>query len=166
MLCKARKKTKGHTLLELSIVLAIIAIMSGTFLLGARSSPAQDIHNAATLLANDIRYAQQMALQTGLRHRVQINQLNNSYSVLRLEPHILDSYRWQPTYSNKTNVPLYNASFFSVNAPLGILEFTGRGTNATQATTIQLTNDIYHISLTTTVGGGRVYIDNARRIAN
>ena len=167
MFCKTSKgKLKGHSLLELSIVLGIIAISTGSLLTSAFStSPYTQLNRAATLLANDIRYAQQLSIQTGTRHRININMVANTYSLERLYNYNPERHYWLPISRELTNTPLqHNANFSWLSVTPHIIEFTTRGTLAGSSMSIHITNDIYQIILTTTVGGGRVYIYTAQRI--
>jgi Tfp pilus assembly protein FimT len=160
-------KQNGYTLRGLAVCLSIIAIISSTVWFGVSNSPNTQINRAAILIANDIRYAQQLSIQTGIPHRVVISPIGNTYTIQRYNHITLDIYRWTDLSDQTTNIPLYNASFHLVTtaSTIPIIGFTARGTISTGASTIVITNNIYNIQLTTTVGGGRVYIGNSIRIS-
>ena len=138
-------KVKGFTLIELVVVIAVLAILSATVLAGTGQSYRRDIEQAAHLFAADVRYAQQMAIQTGSSVRVWLD--HDSYRVLSYSIVDLDLLNGSRA--------LYNGEFGAVGN--GFIHFTPRGTTSTPMT-VTIRNDRYLIELTLTLGAGRILV--------
>jgi len=141
------KKIKGFTILELAVALGVLAIIVTAVWFGSSQSYRRDIISAANLLAADIRYAQQMAIQKGVD--VQISIFEDGY-LIDYRPDgganrpLLEGFRAFPNASN-------------AGSSVQTINFTPRGTTNTPMT-ITLENRHYNISLTLTLGAGRVLV--------
>jgi len=143
------KKTRGVTLLELAVVLAVIMVISGAVFIGisGNTNDYRTLHNAAVALQADMRYAQRRAVMEGRRFNVHFEPSLNRYSIVT----------WQPSRE------IHRIIYFQDGITLRLTSFDGdsigflpRGTGV--AGTIVLSNGRYWQKLTTTVSGGRVYI--------
>ena len=141
--------SKGFTLLELIIVLAIIAIASGGIFLTARTSQKRELYLASRQLQADIRYAQRLAIATGQRHDVIFEAQYNRYNIAQTSPSNIIKTVYMPGSVKLT---------FSTDRMLGFLP---RGT-ASRGFRIILGNGNYLQHLTVTVSGGRVEIQEIR----
>ena len=138
---------KGFTLLELTIAIALLAVVSAAAWVGMGQSYRRDIQRTASILASDIRHAQQMAIQKG----------TNTSVVFFGDSYIMFYYpRGMGSQALGDLVPLLNAEF--AVAPQ-MIRFTPRGTTSTP-TTIFLRNSRYAITLTLTLGAGRVLVQD------
>jgi prepilin-type N-terminal cleavage/methylation domain-containing protein len=105
----------GYTLIEMIIVIVIIAIVSVALIL-AWPETTLNLDGQAYLLANDIRYAQAMAIQT-----------NTRYQLVRLSPtsYQISSFNSSPTVT-KTAVTLTSGMLFT-SFPNNLIAFDGSG---------------------------------------
>lgn len=80
---KSFKENKGFTLIEILIVIAVIIIVSGTFWASLRSfSPSLKLSGAARDIATDLRYAQELAVDTQIEHGVVFASSSKSYRIV------------------------------------------------------------------------------------
>jgi Tfp pilus assembly protein FimT len=79
------KKTSGLTLLELTVVLAVVMILSGGVVLGLRQADRRALNNASLQLQADLRYAQRRAVIEGRQFGV-VFEIPNRYRVVSTQP--------------------------------------------------------------------------------
>ena len=74
--------TAGHTLLELIVVIALVGIVAAVGLSRMKDSPVSAQRaNAARVVVNDFRYAQEIAMTYGRSVRIDIEKGLNQYSL-------------------------------------------------------------------------------------
>ena len=139
------KSKRGFTLLELTITLAIMAIVSGGVFLAFRQPDRRNLENASLQLQADLRYAQRRALIGG-----------QPISVLFEPAH--GRYRVVAAYSEEEIRAVYFRDGVRLRySTRGELTFHTRGT-PTGGFRIRLSNGRYWQELTSTVSGGRIEI--------
>ena len=80
--CATFKNQNGFTLIEMTVVIIIVAILSYAVVANFTDSHESLQLNAITLkLASDVRYARDLALTEGMGSRVYIDLSNNQYSL-------------------------------------------------------------------------------------
>jgi Tfp pilus assembly protein FimT len=133
---------KGVTLLELTVVMAILMIVTGAVLISTRgdTNDYRALHNAALMLQADMRYAQRIALIEGRRVGVHFEPSHNRYSIM-----------------NRTVYLPNGVELLSTTYTFDEVFYLQRGT-ASAAGTIDLQKGRHTVELTTTLGGGRVEI--------
>ena len=153
-------KTKGFTLVEVVIVLAITVIVSGVAAVSLGSLEKKRISAACDELVGDLRYAQRMAVLQGREYSVQFDTLNNGYELYYTKnsgtnvlEKVLDK---QVSFDN-------GVTLLSVNASGRLVSYTPMGTTG-DACTIVLQTDGYSASITVNVGSGRVLIKEIVKI--
>lgn len=113
---------KGFTLIELIIVIVIVSILAAMPFLNWPSSSIS-LAGQAQQLANDIRYAQSLAMTKAQRYRLVISTGSNSYQILNSAgTAILFS-------SGSTTVTLNSGISFGTlsNLPNSLIAFDGNG---------------------------------------
>ena len=146
------RKKAGFTLLELTIALAIIMIVSSGIFLVARQSERRALQNASLMLQADLRYVQRRTMIEGRRFRVRFDRVNNLYEIRLLNESIRTVYlprgvRLQH-YSNGNHV-----------------EYLPRGTPA-NPNTITLQTARYRQQVAVVVSGGRARITDIQELVN
>ena len=144
------KRRKGFTLLELSIVLAVIAIFTGGIFVVFRQSPRSALENASLQLRADMRYAQRRAIIDGQRIDIMLEPAHNRYRVRVVGgswEEIRVVYFQDGVRLRGTNISGNNVEFL----PRGTINGAGR---------IYLDNGRYSLYLTTLVSSGRVRISD------
>lgn len=143
---------KGFTIIELIIVLAIIAITSGTIMLNIQSSDRTTLQLAKNTLIDDIRFAQNMAKSIGTSYYISFNSslaLSNTYHIRRNNQGRRVLCPVSPGATLDNDIILRN------NFGGNTINFTSRGTVAGAGTiTMQLRR--YSVTLTVNLGSGRV----------
>ena len=137
--------SKGFTLLELIIVLAIFTIAVGGILFATRSTPRRELYLASRQLQADIRYTQRLALSTGQHHMIVFELRYNRYRIVQNAPPVTLRTIYFPG----------SVRLISTTDP--VLGFLPRGTSS-RGFRIVLGNGNYRQHLTVTVSGGRVEI--------
>ena len=145
------RRSKGVTLIELTVVLGILAIISGTVMISGVHRQTSALQNASYALQADLRFAQRRAIQAGTRHAVLFDIQGNQYHIIQLAPR--ETLR---TVQLPEGVRIMGTS-----APQ--LAFLPRGT-ASAGFSVTLTNGIYTQRLTATVSGGRIRIFDMERL--
>ena len=149
---------KGFTLLEVIISVGILAVLSGLLWFSVGISPYRDLRRAATIIAYDIRYMQQLAVQEGIRTRITFSVRDNMYTKKRSYEARPGQLGWRSvTDNNVTLIKNANLTNIVIGNHLSHIEFTERGTPV-GAGSIRLANNGYSILITITLGGGRVLI--------
>ena len=152
----ARKRSGGYTLLELTITLAVIVVISSGIFLALRQPRRSALDNAIYQLQADIRYAQRRALIGGQEYRVEIFRLDNMYRILYPSGEVLRRVDFQ----DGVNINFLDSSTRSINHVN--LIFYPRGTSSTGVTVQLRYRRQYYRYLTVTVSGGRVTIRDTR----
>ena len=150
---------KGFTLIELTIMLGVVAILSGVLFMGLRTSNYRRyVIDASATIQADLRYAQRRAMTEGRRVGLLFEQSNNRYWLIaRNAPSGgLILLRNEPTYlQNGVIIHYQNLSGNQVT-------FTPRGT-AYRAATIRLRagpgNGRYEQNIVINLGAGRVRLE-------
>ena len=137
--------SKGFTLLELIIVLAIFTIAVGGILFVTRSTPRRELYLASRQLQADIRYTQRLALSTGQHHMIIFESVYNRYRIVQYAPR------------NTLRTVYFTGSVQLMPMIYRTLGFLPRGTSS-RGFRIILGNGDYRQHLTVTVSGGRVEI--------
>ena len=145
---KPAKARQGFTLIELTITLAVIVIVTGGVFLTFRQPNRRALENASLQLQADIRYAQRRAMIGGRQFDVLFEPAHNRYRVRYLNP-IQD-----------IRVVYFTDGVQLRYSTLPRLIFHPRGT-PNRGFTITLSNGRYWQDLTVTVSGGRVRIFDA-----
>jgi type II secretory pathway pseudopilin PulG len=130
------------TLLELTVALAVFAILAGGVMLGFRQIERRALYTASMQLQADMRDAQRRAIIEGREFIIRFDTANNLYRIVSTQPEITER-----TVHFTSGVRLDAVGTES-------LTFHPRGTTA--ATTILLTQGNRTQRITTTVSGGRV----------
>ena len=143
---------KGVTLLELTVVMAIIVLVFSTAMISIRASNRANtsLDTALRMLQADLRYAQRLAITEGERVRVIFNSHHNMYSLIRPSDEEL---------IRRVHLP-QGVSFIG---QVRVLEYLPRGTINT-GTTIRFRNSNYEQSITITPVTGRIQVHNATPI--
>lgn len=153
---KPGRKTRnngGFTLLELTITLAVIVVISGGVFLAIRQPNRRALDNAALQLQADIRYAQRRALIGGQMYWVEFNRFDNMYRVMTMPNEEIRRVYFQ----DGVRMVYVSVENFSQ------LRFHPRGT-ATGGFRVRLEHGRYSRDLTATVSGGRVRIQETRYV--
>jgi prepilin-type N-terminal cleavage/methylation domain-containing protein len=141
-------KHKGFTLLELTVALALLAILAAAAVLIFRPSGSAAQHrrlqNASATLQATMRQAQREAVSTGRRVYMIIPIYSHQHPTRNRFAIVRENYRW--SY-------LPEGVHFSA-APTAPFGYTARGTS-THALTIWLQTEHYQQRLTIAVAGGR-----------
>ena len=74
--------TRGVTLLELAVALAIIAMLAAAVLPALRQTGHRTLHNASLQLQADLRYAQQRAIREGRPTGIIFDRVNHLYRIV------------------------------------------------------------------------------------
>ena len=141
--------SSGISLLEISVVMAIVMIVLGVALIGVRAgnSANQSLNTASRVLQADIRYAQRLAIIEGERIRVVFSRHENRYSIIRPSDEEVIRRAELPTG-------------ISFAEHIGTLEYLPRGT-VNVGMTIRLRNESYQQSITITPVSGRTRVYDA-----
>jgi len=138
-------RSKGFTLLELVIALAVISIISGGVFFAFRPTQQRNLQNASLQLQADLRYAQRRAIIEGRRFGVAFDLTANNYRIVAENP-------------RETIRTVYFQDGVRLRYVTGArLNFLPRGT-ASSGFRIRLSNGDYWQQLTATVSGGRIRI--------
>jgi len=146
-----RKSKKGITLLELTLALGILAIVSVGITLGITSINRRALANASLQLQADIYYAQRRAIMEGVRYRVIFEAVDGRYRIRNVA-----------TGEDVRTVYLPQRVIVHTNLPHNQVDFLPRGT-ASDAGRITLLDRRYQQNLTINVSGGRVAIQDMTR---
>ena len=153
----SRPWQKGFTLIELVIVLAIMAILSGTTLATARGIQRRTLNNTSLSIQADLRRAQRLALIEGRRWRVNFDIENNRYFMHPMPrnfgDHVYTVYLPRGVEIDHITAPQSRT----------FLEYLPRGT-ASSGFGIHLRNGPYLQRLTATVSAGRIAIFDIERL--
>jgi general secretion pathway protein H len=76
---RPRSTTQGFTLIEIMVVIAIAALVTGASVQGIRSLRKADLRESSTQLSGAMRYLFDRASTTGKIHRIVIDMENNMY---------------------------------------------------------------------------------------
>lgn len=139
---------KGYTIIEVITVLFIIIILSSIVMTSLTSVSRRQLHRAALELQSDLRYAKNMSLQEGTNYSIIFFLQNNSYIMRRME---------NGRYVTIKEVTLQNVDILHTTANNNTIIFTPRGTTGNPST-VMLHNNYYRVSLTISLGAGRVLI--------
>lgn len=148
--------SKGFSLVELIVVLGMLATASGVAMINfsGYSVEHRGISQDAQILASSIRYAQQMSTQG---RATQILPGTYGFTIRARIPN--------PIYANNQIMADIERHYFSDNVTFdtgtlygNVIRFTNRGTLSYRSYTVHLNSPNYRVSLTTTIGGGRVNI--------
>jgi len=143
-----KKAACGLTLLEVTIALGIIILMSTGILLSVRGVERRNLHNASLALQADLRYAQRRAISEGQAFRVVFELVNNRYTI--------QTNVFPPEVVRRVSLP-EGITLESVGNGNDVI-FHPRGTPS-RAFTILLRSESYQQALTIIPSGGRVRID-------
>ena len=141
-----RKSTRGITLLEMTIAVAIVIIAGGAIFWGVRASCAchRSLEAASARLQADIRYVQRRAINEGRQAGIVFEPAYNRYYLRLLNPdEVLRTVYFTDGVEFRTNFPATNNN----------VSFWPRGT-ATRAGTIFLYSGDYRQRVTFAGGGG------------
>lgn len=141
---------KGYTLIEVIIAFFIIIMLSSIVITSFTSVSRRQLNRAALELQADLRYAQNMALQEGTAYSIMFFVQNNSYIIRRME---------NGRYVTIKEVNLQNVEILNTTATNNTVIFSSKGTTANPCT-VNLHNDNYRVSLTISLGAGRVLIQD------
>jgi len=141
------KHSSGITLLELTIALAVCAVVMGVvfILVRGNNSAYRDLENASLVLQADLRYAQRRAMMEGRRVGINFSPAHNRYTILARAP--FEEIR---TVYLQNGVQLFYATHDE-------LMFLPRGT-ASSGFSLTLNNGVYWQRITATVSGGRIRV--------
>ena len=142
------KKSRGVTLLELSIAMAVALVAVGIIFItvSGNNNDHRILENASYLLQADIRYAQNKAIMEGRRIGVHFEPRLNRYHIVSISPQV--TYR---------TVYLEGVTIIYVNYVGNRLHFLPRGT-IYRPGTIWLEAGRYQQRITTTFTGGQVIV--------
>jgi len=139
------KSSKGVTLIELIIVLAIMTTILGFVTLSPSFLSKQRINQASWQIKSDLRYAQRIAISENRKYVVLFDLENNLYY---LYP--------ENDLDNKKTINLPNGVYLNdINSSSNKVIYTGTGTTSTPCT-ITIENESYKVQLTVNLGAGRV----------
>jgi prepilin-type N-terminal cleavage/methylation domain-containing protein len=139
------KGTKGVTLLELTVVLAILLIASGGIAMGLRQADARALRNASLRLQADLRYAQRRAIVEGRPFGVAFDRANNSYRIVSARP------------DRTIRTVALHGGVYIEDTSEDRLVFLPRGTPSVGFRVI-LAKGTYTQRITATVSGGRIRV--------
>lgn len=136
----------GVSLLELTVVMAVMMLVLGIALFGARAGDRahQNLNEASRVLQADIRYAQRLAIIEGERIRLIFAERERRYTLVR--PSTQEVIR-------SVDLP----QGVSVVGFVNVLEYLPRGT-VNVGMTITLRNERFSQSITITPVTGRAHI--------
>jgi prepilin-type N-terminal cleavage/methylation domain-containing protein len=141
--------SKGVTLIELVMVLAVLSIVLGVARMSVTGNSLRELRAACNELQADLRYAQRQAVIEGRKYQVVFDKLQNSYKVLR------DDGDLGLTYVVKDRVFDKDIVLVGTTAVNSWVSYTTRGTTG-DACTITLRNSEYSADMTVNLGSGRV----------
>ena len=127
---------------------------------GFRNTERRQIVAQANILADNIRYIQSRAVRETRRHQIIMTVAGTGFRLQNARPLVYQTgIEWVDIYNG--NLDGVTFAFITGGNTLG---FTERGTVSTQATSISLDSANYRITLTVTLGAGRVLIGEPQRI--
>lgn len=139
-----RKEEKGFTLIELVLLIIMLGIMGLVISISISDINSTKLNSAARRLASDIRYAQQLAMTTQIRHGVIFTA--NSYTVFEND-NTADPAR-NPQGGGDFNVSFTTGEFagviISTSLPGSIVKFEaiGRPLDGNNAVLTTATNQV------------------------
>ncbi len=140
------KTRRGLTLIELTVALAIVSIVSAVAALSVANADRRVLQNASLKLQSDLRYIQRMAMIDGRRWSVMFS--DDFYEVLKSEPS-----------GPMTSVRRVNLTdgvvFVGINTPDVV--YLPRGT-VSSGFSVYLGKGRNYQQLTATVSGGRIEV--------
>jgi Tfp pilus assembly protein FimT len=74
-------KTQAYTLVELTVVIGIMAIMAAVVLIASGAIPSRTLETETRGLMADLNWAREMALATRENYTVNFNQTNRNYNI-------------------------------------------------------------------------------------
>lgn len=74
--------TKGITLLELAVVMAVLTILTGGIMISLRQTGTRALNNASLQLQADMRYVQRRAVAEGRQFGIVFEIVNNRYRII------------------------------------------------------------------------------------
>ena len=152
------KNHNGFTLLEVTIALAILLVVSTGLIAGTRQRDSRRLEHATTMLHADIIYAQRRAINEGVRIGILFGERYTYQLISRSAP---GHPAW--FYTIGEPIPFASGAWFHNSTGGNEIIFLPRGT-VNQATTIQLRigpgSGNYQQNTTITVSGGRVYAED------
>ena len=142
------KSSSGITLIELTIVMAVMLIVTGVVVTGVNNMPYRHLQNASRRLQADMRYAQRRAIIEGREVVVSFSPRDNRYTV-----------------GTPGNIEVFQRVYFRNGVQIGrpdlsnafVVNYTPRGTVG-NSTEIMLYNGELSQRLTVLVASGRVEI--------
>ena len=149
--------TRGVTLLELSIAMAIMLVVVGAVVVGVNPNNTnyRNLNNASRRMQADLRYAQRRAVTEGRSVDVVFQPQHNRYYIRYHHRELYESARIRTVYFQN------GVRFLHNNAANFTVRYTQRGT-VYGSTTIWLSNgegSNRHVQRTTiNVSGGRVHV--------
>lgn len=146
------KDNSGVTLLELTIVMAILITLLGVVLIGTSGNDYRALNNAAVTLEADLRYAQRRAVMEGQRYGVHFEPAHNRYHIVTINPVVI----------HRTVYFQDGVRLFQTNYPYNRVMYLPRGTAIPG--TIVLTNGNLRQEITTTLSGGQVRLHNIEEV--
>jgi prepilin-type N-terminal cleavage/methylation domain-containing protein len=154
-LSKTLKANRGLTFIELVIVLAVMAVISGSVAFSVRSAERRALDGASRMIQADMRFAQRMAIIDGRTWDISFDRVRHQYTLNPLGP--------EPamTIDLPNGVRILNTTFAGGDRT----SYTPRGTPG-RSGTITLTKGRYTQDLTVVPSGGRVEIKEIKTIGN
>jgi len=144
-----QKSKQGFTLLELTLVLGILSIVSVGAIIGVNSIDRRTLTNAVLTLQADLHYAQRRAITEGRRYGIVFEPLNSRYRIINVD-------------ANLTVRTVYLPNGITLHTNRAQIIYLPRGT-AFSGATITLLSRQHRQQLTANVGGGRIHIEDMTR---
>ncbi|MCL2198414.1 MAG: GspH/FimT family protein [Defluviitaleaceae bacterium] len=146
--------TKGMTLIELTLAMAVLMVALGAIMISTsgRNNDYRTVYNAARVLQADMRYIQRRAIMEGREMRMYFDLRANRY-VIYAPPDVSNVYR---TVYLPDGVVFLPATTFHGRG----MGYRPRGT-PTQAGTITLQKGRYRRRVTVIPAGGRAEVQPA-----
>jgi len=145
------KCSKGFTLLELTIAMAVVLVVMGGIFLGVRANNRDEyraLYAAALTLQADMRYIQRRAIMEGRGFDIHFDTVHNRYTLASTMPFsIIRHVYFEDGINLAGTTALGNRS-----------GYTARGNLSGRSFSITLIGSVYTQPITVTLSGGQVII--------
>ena len=149
--------TRGLTLLELAIVLAVLAVLAAVIIPSLRQIQHRALHNASIQLQADIRYAQQRAIREGRPIGIHFERATGRYRIVYFTVAQSTPSQTAITRTLRTEYLPPGVRFEYITTGINRIWFHPRGTPS-HAFRVRLRHSNLTQDTTVTVSGGRAYI--------